>query len=75
MQRHGTMALQPQAVADAPAPAPTVTVSTPPPASAHTPPAVLRTAQYPHIIGELRRIGILAGIIIVILIVLALVLS
>ena len=35
----------------------------------------LRVAQYPYIATELRRIGILAGIIIIILIVLALVLS
>lgn len=37
--------------------------------------ATLTTAQYPYIVAELRGIGILAGIILVILIVLALVLS
>ena len=34
-----------------------------------------KTIQYPFIAGELRRIGILAGIILIILIILALVLS
>ena len=34
-----------------------------------------KAIQYPFIIGELRRIGILAGIIMIILIILALVLS
>jgi hypothetical protein len=38
-------------------------------------PAKTRTLQYPYIAGELRRISILAGIIIVILIILAIVLS
>ena len=34
-----------------------------------------KAIQYPFIIGELRRIGILAGIILIILIILAIVLS
>ena len=33
------------------------------------------STRYPHIVGELRRIGILAGIMLIILVVLALVLS
>jgi len=37
--------------------------------------APVTTARYPYIVTELRRIGILAGIILVILVVLALVLS
>jgi len=45
-----------------------------PSASAPTPPPVLTAVRYPYILTELRRIGILAGIMLVIL-VLALVLS
>ncbi len=45
------------------------------PASAPVPAAKLMPNQYPHIAGELRTIGILAGIMLIILIVLALVLS
>jgi len=44
----------------------------PVPTAAATP--KVRTAQYPYITSELRRIGILAGIILVILIVLSIVL-
>ncbi len=40
-----------------------------------TPSAAVSTVRYPYIITELRRIGILAGITLVILVVLALVLS
>ena len=43
--------------------------------SASTPVPVSAVARYPYILAELRRIGILAGIVLVILIVLALVLS
>ena len=46
-----------------------------PAASAPTPVAKSAVALYPYITAELKRIGILAGIILVILIVLALVLS
>jgi hypothetical protein len=49
-------------------------VSAPSP-STPTPTATVTTARYPYIITELRRIGILAGITLVILVVLALVLS
>ena len=42
-----------------------------PPAGVSTP----RVAQHPYVVGELKRIGILAGIILVILVVLAAVLS
>jgi hypothetical protein len=38
-------------------------------------PAIVTTAQYTDIVGELKRIGILTGIIIVILIILYIVLS
>ena len=43
--------------------------------SAPTPVAKLAAARYPHIATELRTIGILAGIVLIILVVLALVLS
>jgi len=54
-----------------PAPQPEVSA---PSASVSTPRATL-TTQYPYIAPELRRIGILAGVILVILVVLVLVLS
>jgi len=73
-QRHDAMTFQPPAAVDTPQPA--AAISTPPSAKTPTPPpAAPRMAQYPYITKELRRIGILAGIILVILIVLALVLS
>ena len=72
-QRHGATALQQHVVTDAPTPA--ATISTPPSSRAPASSAKTRTVQYPYITTELRRIGILAGIILVILIVLALVLS
>lgn len=46
-----------------------------PSASVVTPKAKQTTARYPYIVTELRRIGILAGITLAILVVLALVLS
>ena len=46
-----------------------------PSASTPTPMPVLTAVRYPYILTELRRIGILAGIMLVILVVLALVLS
>ena len=46
-----------------------------PSTSAPTPMPVLAAVRYPYILTELRRIGILAGIMLVILVVLALVLS
>ena len=49
-------------------------VSTPSP-STSTPSAAVSTIRYPYIVAELRRIGILAGIMLVILVVLTLVLS
>ena len=72
-QRHGGMAFQQHVSADIPKPAATASMPSSP--STLTSPAKSRTAQYPYITTELRRIGILAGIILVILIVLALVLS
>jgi len=52
--------------------APAAAISTPPPPKA---PASPKTASYPYITTELRNIGILAGIILIILIVLARLLS
>jgi len=49
--------------------APTPSAGTP------IPRATLSTARYPYVVAELRRIGILAGITLAVLIVLALVLS
>jgi hypothetical protein len=46
-----------------------------PSVSVPTPIAELAAVRYPHVVTELRMIGILAGIMLVILIVLALVLS
>ncbi len=46
-----------------------------PSASTPTPMPMLTAVRYPYILTELRRIGILAGIMLVILVVLALVLS
>ena len=51
------------------------TIDIQPIARTTTSPAKTRTMQYPYIMGELRRIGILAAIIIVILIILAIALS
>ena len=45
------------------------------PARASTPKAKSSMARYPYVVTELKRIGVLAGIMLVILIVLALVLS
>ena len=45
-----------------------------PSASAPTPTPVLTAVRHPYILAELRRIGILAGILLAILVVLALVL-
>ena len=45
-----------------------------PSVNAPTPMATQTAARYPYVIGELRRIGILAGIMLVVLVVLALVL-
>ena len=67
-----TIAAQQQAVAQTREPVAPPKLSTPP---VSVPKAALATARYPYIVAELRRIGILAGIILAILIVLALVLS
>jgi hypothetical protein len=55
-------------------PAPKSEVLAPSP-SMPSPAATVITARYPYIVTELRRIGILAGVTLVILVVLALVLS
>ena len=73
IQRAAAMASQPGVVSQIPEPAAPTSVATP---AKKVPAAVSRSAQrHPYVTAELRRIGILAGIIIIILIVLALVLS
>lgn len=62
-----------QAVAGTPQPA--ATVSAPPPSRAPTAATTPRAIQHPYITAELRNIGILSGVILVILIVLARILS
>ena len=72
-QRYGAVASQQPTLADTPAPM--AAISKPPPVSRPASPAAAKVVRYPYIATELRRIGILAGIVIIILIVLALVLS
>ena len=76
-QRYVATSAQQQMVAQAPkSPIPATVPATPASsASVPTPPPAPKAVQYPYITAELRRIGILAGIILVILVVLALVLS
>ena len=68
----GTLAraAQQRVVTDKPA-APAVPVPSP---SVPTPKATLTGARYPYVVTELRRIGILAGIMLAILVILAFVL-
>jgi len=65
---------QPSAVAQRYEPAPRAALLAPS-AKAPTPKATVTLAQHPNIAAELRRIGILAGIILVILVVLAMIFS
>ena len=69
----GVVARQ-QAVTETPKPVAPPEVAAPS-ASAPTPMPVLTAVQHPYILTELRRIGILAGVMLTILVVLALVLS
>ena len=73
---HGSMSVtaQPSPVSQAHRLVSQPEVSTPPP-SKSTPSSTISTIRYPYITAELRRIGILAGIALIILVVLALVLS
>ncbi|HJX13444.1 MAG TPA: hypothetical protein VJ377_07960 [Dehalococcoidales bacterium] len=64
----------PRPVAEAGAP-PTVAAAAPLPPPKPAAPAKVKVIEYPYITAELRRIGILAGIIIVILVILSLVIS
>ena len=65
---------QPTAVTQGYEPAPRADILVPS-EKAPTPRATVTVAQHPNIAAELRRIGILAGIILVILVVLALIFS
>lgn len=71
---HPTLLTQQSAVAQTHEPAPPPKVSVPS-ASVPTPMAKPAAARYPYIAAELRTIAILAGIMLIILTVLALVLS
>ena len=73
-QRSAVMSSGQPVVVQIPRPAASPPVSAPP-ASKRTLPATSKTARYPYITTELKRIGIVAGIILVILVVLVLVLS
>jgi len=73
-QRYAATSAHQQEAAQAPKPAAPADIPAPP-TRVPTPPMASPVAQYPYIAAELRRIGILAGIMLVILIVLAFVLS
>lgn len=73
-QRYAATASQQQTAAPIPEPSLPASKSAPPTKVA-TPKATAPIIQYPYITAELKRTGILAGVILVILIVLALVLS
>ena len=75
-QRHAAMAAGQQAVSPLTPPSEPVATAMPsPPVSARAAPAVPGRVRYTYITNELKRIGILAGIILAILIILALVLQ
>ena len=73
-QSFSTVSPQQTVVSQAYQPAPSPEVTTPSASGASTRSAMAAT-RYPYIATELRRIGILAGIILVILIILALIFS
>jgi len=70
-QRFSAAVIQQQAVAETPKPVAPPRVAAPS-ASVPTPMPTLTPVQYPYILAELRRIGILAGIMLAILVGLAL---
>jgi hypothetical protein len=67
-QRQATLATNPAAAEKPAGVAEPVKLPTPRPAAVTSKP---RTMDYPYVTGELRRIGVLAGLIFIILIVLA----
>jgi hypothetical protein len=73
IQRQTSSAIEHSAV-DEPQ-VPTAGLDIPPASKVRTESAKVKTMQYPFIINELRRTGILAGIILVVLIILAIILS
>ena len=75
MQRSATGVVEQPAATQAPKPSAPGVASAPSLRNRQKPSAAPSVARYPYITAELRRIGILAGIIVIILIVLALVLS
>jgi hypothetical protein len=72
-QRYSATVPQPHMVTGNPAPA--TTMSMPPAAKAPVSPTPSGAPKYPYITSEIKRIGILAAIILVILILLARILS
>ena len=73
IQRQASSAVKQTAVDDTQVP--TAGPDIPPVPEVRTESAKVKTMQYPFIVNELRRIGILAGIILVALIILAIILS
>jgi hypothetical protein len=72
IKRQSTMAVEQSVPADKPVPEATIEKPSVPKVSAESQTKVI---QNPYIVNELRRIGILAGIILVVLIILAITLS
>ena len=54
---------------------PVVSATPPPTPKAESTPAPAKTISYPYVAGELRRIGILTGIVLIVLIILSIVLT
>jgi hypothetical protein len=73
IQRQASSVVKQNAIDEAPVAAAGIDI--PPVPKVRTESAKVKTMQYPFIVSELRRIGILAGIILVVLIILAIILS
>jgi hypothetical protein len=74
-QRQAVAGLQPQAAQDVAKPAVPVRASVSPAAKATSTVAASTTVERSYILGEIKRIGILTGITIIILVILALILK
>jgi hypothetical protein len=73
IQRQASSAIKQSAVAETQLP--TASIDITPVPKVRTESAIVKTMQYPFIVNELRRIGILAGIILVVLVILAIILT
>jgi hypothetical protein len=73
IQRQNSSAIKQNAVDETQVP--TDGLDIPPVTKVRTEPVKVKTMQYPFIVNELRKVGILAGIILVVLIILAIILS